>query len=364
VKAADGEVKRVAGELAAAKRALAALGPQLPSLVSVDAWRLARLRPLLAAHPGALFVSYHLTEKTLIIWALERGALRMQRVQVTRRALEQAVGRYRERLGRFHPVDDLAQQLHRWLLAPVLPAGGAKRLVVVPAGPLHVLPFAALHDGRDHVVARSAVTTLPSLNALRFLPAARPAGGRRVALGWAGTGERPLSFTVREAAAVGEALPGTLVLGGAEATRARLLKEAAGAELLHVASHGRFDEEAPLLSALELADGELPLVQVLGLKLKAELVILSSCESGLGQLDGADGVLGLQAAFLLAGARRVIASLWRVSDLGSALLMKHVARRLAKGEPPEAALRGGQLEVRRRYPHPAFWAGFRLDGAP
>jgi CHAT domain-containing protein len=132
---------------------------------------------------------------------------------------------------------------------------------------------------------------------------------------------------------------------------------------VHVASHGRLDEESPLLSSLQLADGDLSVAQVLGLTLRAELVALSACETGLGPLDGADAVLGLHQAFLIAGARRVISSLWRVSDLGSALLMKHTARHLARGEPAEAALRSAQNEVRRRFPHPAFWAGFRLDGA-
>jgi CHAT domain-containing protein len=90
-------------------------------------------------------------------------------------------------------------------------------------------------------------------------------------------------------------------------------------------------------------------------------VILSGCETGLGPLDGADGVIGLHKAFLAAGARQVISSLWRVSDLGAALLMKHTFRLLAE-KPAAVALQAAQNRVRRRFSHPAFWAGFRLEG--
>jgi CHAT domain-containing protein len=102
---------------------------------------------------------------------------------------------------------------------------------------------------------------------------------------------------------------------------------------------------------------------VLGVTLPASLVVLSACETGLGVIDGAGSVIGLQRAFLAAGARRVVSSLWRVSDLGTALIMKHFFRQLRE-HAPAAALQRAQQKVRQRLPHPAFWAGFRLDGAP
>jgi CHAT domain-containing protein len=131
-----------------------------------------------------------------------------------------------------------------------------------------------------------------------------------------------------------------------------------------VATHADFRDDAPLQTALELADGELPILEVLGLKLKpGSLVILSACDTGLGRLDGGDAVIGLHRAFLAAGAGRVLSSLWRVSDLGAALLMKLFFRHLAGEAPPGLALRRAQNQLRRRFPHPAFWAAFRLDGA-
>jgi CHAT domain-containing protein len=288
-------------------------------------------------------------------------------VKLGRAALTDKIARFRRALVAYHDVQERAHELYKLLAAPALQgrgSAGAERLVIVPSGPLHVLPFSALHDGKDYLVARYTISSLPSLNALRRLPSGPGPAGRRVAFGWAGGERAPLTFAGREAAALGQTFPDAVVLQGAEATKAHFLEQAPQAALLHIATHASFRPDAPLRSALELSDGELPVLEVLGLKLQRPLVLLSACETGLGVLDGADGIVGLQRAFLAAGAERVLASLWRVSDLGSALLVKHLLRRLARGVKPAAALRQAQNIVRRRYAHPAFWAGFRLDGAP
>jgi CHAT domain-containing protein len=364
---AEKEISRVEKALADARTALAALSPHLPPLVALDVQPLAKLRPLLKRHPKTVFVSYASTAKRLVIFTLAGDApLSMQVVKLGRAALTKKIARFRRALVSYHDVQAEARELYKLLLAPALTgrSGRAERLVIVPSGPLHVLPFVALHDGKDYLAARHTISSLPSLNALRRLPGGPRPPGRRVAFGWAGGGRAPLTFTGREAAALGQTFADATVLQGAEATKARFLEEAPRAALLHIATHASFRPDAPLLSALELSDGELPVLEVLGLKLQRPLVLLSACETGLGVLAGADGIVGLQRAFLAAGAERVLASLWRVSDLGSALLIKHLLRRLAAGDAPALALRRAQNTVRKRYSHPAFWAGFRLDGAP
>ena len=129
-----------------------------------------------------------------------------------------------------------------------------------------------------------------------------------------------------------------------------------------MAAHGKFNPRAPLSSTLALSGGDLSILKLLAVRLTADLVLLSACETGRGHPDGAWRAVGLHRAFMAAGARRVVSTTYRVSDLGSALLMKHLFRRLDRG--PAEALRAAQLHLRRRYPHPAFWAGFRVDGAP
>ena len=364
--AARASVTRLQGQLQSNRRDLAALSTWLPSMVSLDAWPLARLKPLAAGLSGARVVSYYPTSRRLVIWILDGGKLTMKVVAVDRRTLAAAVSGYRRSLTRYHELQDHARKLYGWLLAPVAASAGGKlpgRLVVVPAGPLHVLPFAALHDGRDYAVAHTTISYLSSVNALRRYPASPAAKEpRRVSFGWAGAGQRPLRFVVREAGALRRTFPDAVVVEGAGATSERFKQEAPTADLLHVATHADYRDHEPLRSTLELAGGELELVQVLGLQLRASLVILSACQTGTGHLDGAGGVLGFHRAFLAAGARRVVSSLWRVSDLGTALLMKRLFRQL-RGRSPAEALRRAQNQLRQRYPHPAFWAGFRMDGA-
>ena len=360
------EVGKAEKAIAEARTALAALNPRLPDLVLPDAWPLARLRGLLPA--GALLVSYVPTARRLVVFTLIGGKLQMRAVDVGRDRLTRAVQRYRESLLRFDSLDAGRAELDRWLVTGVLPRTAPERVLIVPGGPLYALPFEAL-EGDGHagpLVDRHTISYLSSVNALRLATGQDKGTPRRVSFGWAGKGPRPLSFTVRESevfrASFGAA---ALSLQGPEATRARFLEEAPKADLLHVATHAELRPDEPLATALELEGGELPLLEVLGLKLKpGALVLLSACETGTGHLDGADAVVGLNRAFLAAGAARVISSRWRVSDLGAALLMKQLFRGLARGQTPARALRRAQNLLRRRFPHPAFWAGFQLDGAP
>jgi CHAT domain-containing protein len=99
------------------------------------------------------------------------------------------------------------------------------------------------------------------------------------------------------------------------------------------------------------------------MKLKARLVVLSACGSGLGELRSGDEITGLTRMFIQAGANTVVASLWSVSDRTTAQLMQEFYRRLHAGQTPASALRHAALGVRKRYPHPYYWAPFVLTGA-
>ncbi|MBM3221897.1 MAG: CHAT domain-containing protein [Candidatus Rokubacteria bacterium] len=211
-------------------------------------------------------------------------------------------------------------------------------------------------------------------------------------------------------------LPGTLAEGLAvqHMTRATLLtgpdageaalKAVRGPEVLHLATHGFFlgdqtpvagrsardlvfgpaglesahrsTPENPLLrsglafaGANDLADrsedGILTALEASGLDLEGtDLVVLSACETGVGEVRRGEGVYGLRRAFLIAGARTLVMSLWKVDDVATAALMSHFYRRLASGENKAEALRQAQVEVRReeRWRHPYFWASFVFFG--
>ena len=142
---------------------------------------------------------------------------------------------------------------------------------------------------------------------------------------------------------------------------------AQGYGILHLASHGVFDGEKPLASRLLLSpddrnDGILTVREIYDLTLSADLVTLSACETGLGEVANGDDVIGLTRGFLYAGAGSIVSSLWTVSDDATEVLMKAFYRNL-QTMPKTEALRRAQLETAAQYPHPYFWSAFQVSGA-
>jgi CHAT domain-containing protein len=145
---------------------------------------------------------------------------------------------------------------------------------------------------------------------------------------------------------------------------------------LHFATHGFLDNERPELSGVALSlldrdgrdkDGFLRLVEIYNLRLAAELVTLSACETGLGKQVSGEGIVGLTHGFLHAGASRVLVSLWRVDDRASARLMRRIYEGIFREKlSPAAALRKAQISLRQdpATSDPFFWAAFVLHGEP
>ncbi|MGH9308365.1 MAG: CHAT domain-containing tetratricopeptide repeat protein [Vicinamibacterales bacterium] len=167
----------------------------------------------------------------------------------------------------------------------------------------------------------------------------------------------------------------TLLATDFQARRAAVLEASlADYRIVHFATHGLIDAERPELSGLVLSlvtdrgqpqDGLLRLHDIFNMRLNADLVVLSACQTALGKEIKGEGLVGLTRAFMYAGAPRVIASLWQVSDLATAELMKRFYDGLLRrGLPPSAALRTAQLELARdpRWKSPYFWAGFVIQG--
>ncbi len=286
-----------------------------------------------------------------------------------------------------------ARALHRMLVEPAQPAlGGIRRLVVSPDGPLALLPFEALLAAdaepdraapkRAYLGERYLVSYTSSATAMRLAGRSRGAAGTRlVAIGEPRFGAGPpalaaLPHTADELAAIERLGRGRSVaaLRGAAATRERVLALAAEGPLavLHVATHGVADESEPARSGLwvaaphdSAAPGFLSVADIAGLRLRADLVTLSACETGVGRLERGEGVLGLTRAFLGAGARSVVVSLWPVNDRSTATLMERFYRGLlAKGRPRDAALAEARRALLRRDEtrSPFHWAPFVLVG--
>ena len=258
----------------------------------------------------------------------------------------------------------LLAQLYQHLIEPLAEQMDPfRRLVLVPHGPLHYLPFQALYNG-GYLLEQFEISYLPSASFLRYCHETPSASTGLVTVGHSYGGRLP--YTIQEARAVAARLDGYALLEEA-ATLDAFKQKAAHCGLVHVAAHGDFRSDNPLFSGLALADGWLTTLDIFNLTLRASLVTLSACQTGRNVVAGGDELLGLMRAFLSAGAASLVLTLWPVEDSSTAQLMELFYEGLAGNCPKGAALRQAQLQflenqADRRYSHPYFWSPFFLVG--
>ncbi len=267
----------------------------------------------------------------------------------------------------------LLNKLYDLLVAPLaslLPSPSGY-LTIVPFGPLHKLPFHALYSGSRFLIEDFQINYLPASNLLLHLGAyksekdIRPQETRLpLVFGYSENGH--LLRALDEAKMIGKLLNGNCYLED-EARISRLIEQAPGSPVIHLATHGQSRLDAPNFSYVRLADGQFNAIDAFSLNLKeCELVTLSGCETGLALSGGGDEQLGLGRAFLGAGATSLVMSLWPVEDSSTNELMKLFYCRLLKGESKVQALRAAQCSLLHQsgaiFTHPYFWAAFRLVG--
>jgi CHAT domain-containing protein len=161
----------------------------------------------------------------------------------------------------------------------------------------------------------------------------------------------------------------SMLLAGAKATKSAFQQNAGDYRVIHVATHGYFNRLNPLLSSLQLEptgedNGQLAVYEVLGLSLHADLVTLSACQTALGAGDfqdypSGDEFVGLTSAFLTAGSKAVVATLWDVKDRSTAVFVESFYRNM-RSQDVTSALTGAQRRMlaSREYRHPFYWAAF------
>lgn len=185
------------------------------------------------------------------------------------------------------------------------------------------------------------------------------------------TGEEPpmpLPYAESEVKAIGRFFKQSEVLTGRAATEAAFKTKAPQARVIHLATHNRLDTETLWHSKIELArqngeDGFLHTYEIFPLDLNADLVVLSACDTGLGQFKRGEGLMGMSRAFLYAGAPSLVASLWPVADEVTSALMKNFYSHMADGLNKSQALQQAQVDlIRGGHIHPFYWAPFILIG--
>jgi len=183
------------------------------------------------------------------------------------------------------------RELHAALLAPMIPSINTSRLIVIPHGALHTLPFHAFSDGERYLIDSFEVTYAPSASILRYcMDKEEVTSPTSLILGVA---DELAPKVDEEARALGALFPGTKVLLGGEATRENFKKAARSSGFVHIATHVTFRQDNPMFSSFKLADGYVTAMDLFSMECSANLVALSGCKSGLSEVSGSDDLLGL-----------------------------------------------------------------------
>jgi len=318
---------------------------------------------------GTAAVEYVVLPHAVEIFCVTGAGTSVNRVAIDREVLAERVASFAELIRRRAPVAEVRQEgaaLYQLLIAPLQPRlAGIDRLVVVPDRDLYALPFAALYDappGR-YLAEELAVELAPSLSGARELPAA--ANQPMLVVADPVTAHWPRLAASREEAGRLAAATGATLLEGAAATRTRFVEEARRAAVIHFAGHADSDAgesyAALLLTPAGGDSGILGAGDVARLDLQSgPLVILAACGTFRGSTAHVAGMPSLARAFLLAGARAVVGTLWEVDDEVSATFFLRLHEHLRTGASPARAVRAAQLEMIHasdaRLSDPATWA--------
>jgi CHAT domain-containing protein len=256
--------------------------------------------------------------------------------------------------------------LYQRLLAPLedLLPPDVQRLVLVPHGSLHGLPFHAFFDGARFGLDRWEFVYAPSAavwHSVRMRKRHHPAEPRFRAL-LMGVPEPGIERVREEVEHLARLLPQSDLYCGESATVETFRRLAGDYRLLHLATHALFRADNPLFSGLRFADGWLLARDLYELRLDCDLATLAACRTGVADVEAGDELFGLTRGFLAAGVRSLAVSLWPADDAATADLMSRFYAALVSGEPCAAALRAAQCALRAHYPHPYHWAAFVLVG--
>ncbi|QTA84553.1 CHAT domain-containing protein [Desulfonema magnum] len=343
--------------------------PQLASLVSVRPINAEKLLSLLEPDVGLL--AYYVLPDEIFCWLVRSDSIRLFRTPVGRESLGQAILDYRRMIQNLEPLEDQSEELFKWLLTPVISGlDGVRMLGIIPHGALHYLSYATLSDQRNFLIDRFPLFYLPGASVLEYTLSKRrdDKNLKVLAIGNPDVGDAAfdLPFAEHEVESVKWNFPDITILTKEKATESWVVRNIEKFGIIHVASHGEFEPINPLFSAIKLskdmdADGDLEAAEVFGLKINADMVVLSACQTGLGKVTRGDDVIGLNRAFFYAGAHTLVSSLWRVSDISTAILIRQFYREYVTHNKADALTRA-ILHVKKRYPHPGYWGAFTLVG--
>jgi CHAT domain-containing protein len=277
------------------------------------------------------------------------------------------------------------KQLHKLLIEPIaelLPKEPAERVIFMPQASLFLLPFPALEDASgQYLIEKHTLLTAPAIQVLDLTRQQRqrleakysgPVLGQDVLV--VGNPKmpadlEPLPSAEQEALVIAQIF-NTKAITRDQATKVDIVQKLPNARLVHLATHGLLNDvkKVGVPGALAFTpsgndDGFLTSSEILNLKLNAQLVVLSACNTGRGKITG-DGVIGLSRSLITSGVPSVVVSLWSIPDAPTSLLMTEFYRHLQKHPDKAQALRQAMLITMKQTPNPYNWAAFTLIGEP
>lgn len=351
-----------------------------------------------------VLLEYVLDEPNSYCISISRQGAFVRLLLTGRKEIEKLAQQYIDEIRGKASGADASKQLYERLLKPIPEISNAGQILIAPDGILHLLPFEALQDNRGQFLLKSHIVSyVPSgtiLDTLRRgqrhetapkpllavgdvayenqggagkrLPTPTSVRGRieRGIADLSGVALSDLPQTREEVEEIGKIVgPNAVILLAKDATETAFKKEPLDQfRVFHLAVHGFADTQYPERSALVLGidpksvdDGLLQVREIIRLRLNAELTTLSACDTGVGKLQGQEGISNLVEAFLVAGSKAVVASLWSADDNSASALMEHFYKRLAQGESIDSALRNAKLDLLAKYGDqlsPFYWAAF------
>ena len=349
---------------------------------------------------GTSIVEYVLGENAVFVFVITNEGLHAKTVPTRSEDLKSRIETLRDLMLRNQTNEWKlpAAALYQTLIAPIEREGwlkDTKELYIIPHANLHYVPFAVLENQNKFLVDKYIIAYLPAAAALvqgdlpkerRMLgpQASSPAASLPSSQSGTSTatnnilamapGSTRLQYTRMESESVSSFFPKRYtLLVGSRATESSFKKLADGFDLIHLATHGYFNKTNPLLSGLQLEadnsdDGRLEVHEIMELRLKANLVTLSACDTAVGSgyfsdIPPGDDLVGLTRAFLSTGTPSVLASLWEVNDRSAVTFMDNFYGQLRYNDKATAlAMAQRQMRLRGLYRHPYYWAAFVLVG--
>ena len=348
------------------------LREQEPLLVDLFEVRKTSLPSIQSELPqGVQYLSYWVGTKQTHLWQVTNQDFRHFPISDNYMDMNRRIADFNQIVEEYSSTIYLGASLYNSLLKPAIKSlGSFSRLVVSPHLALHQLSLEALDTGNGELVTKAVISYLPH----GFLLAAKndqstiPTKPKVVSIAHRSMeGLSPIPFAGRESDVVSRYFDNvTTLIDSHDSMDFLQTRPAAAADILHIASHGLFDEKVPANSGIALlANGKRQLLtsrDVFAMPGVPKLVVFSACNA-TGPTQIGEEALSLNRTMLIKRSRGVVSSLWRLDDVASAVLVKRFLRYVSEGYSGPEALRKSKLTVRKYFPHPAYWAALTYHGS-